>query len=197
MSILQYTLQLPAWVDRFVADSMGKNMLNQQERMQLAIDLAEKNIEYGGGPFGAVVFERDTGRIISPGINLVLQTNNSVMHAEIVALILAQQKVRSFDLSAEGLPEYELVSSTEPCAMCLGAIPWSGIASLVCGARDEDARKIGFDEGAKPEQWRTYFKSRGIQVITDVLRNEATSVMQKYVDQGGIIYNGRSMIPPG
>ena len=197
MSILQYTLQLPAWVDRFVADSMGKNMLNQQERMQLAIDLAEKNIEYGGGPFGAVVFERDTGRIISPGINLVLQTNNSVMHAEIVALILAQQKVRSFDLSAEGLPEYELVSSTEPCAMCLGAIPWSGIASLVCGARDEDARKIGFDEGEKPEQWRTYFKSRGIQVITDVLRNEATYVMQKYVDQGGVIYNGRSMIPPG
>ena len=197
MSILQYTLQLPAWVDRFVADSMGKTMLNQPERMQLAIDLAEKNIEHGGGPFGAVVFEKDTGRIVAPGINLVLQTNNSVMHAEIVALILAQQKVRSFDLSAEGLPEYELVSSTEPCAMCLGAIPWSGIASLVCGARDEDARKIGFDEGEKPEQWRTYFKSRGIQVITDVLRNEATYVMQKYVDQGGVIYNGRSMIPPG
>ncbi len=197
MTILQYTLQLPAWVDRFVADSMGKNMLNQPKRMQLAIDLAEKNIEYGGGPFGAVVFEKDSGKIVTPGINLVLQTNNSVMHAEIVALILAQQKVGSFDLSAEGLPEYELVSSTEPCAMCLGAIPWSGIASLVCGARDEDARKIGFDEGEKPEQWRTYFKSRGIQVITDVLRNEATYVMQKYVDQGGIIYNGRSRMTTG
>lgn len=197
MSILQYTLQLPAWVDRFTADSMGKNMLNQQERMQLAIDLAEKNIKHGGGPFGAVVFEKDSGRIVAPGINLVLQTNNSVMHAEIVAIILAQQKVNFFDLGAEGLPEYQLVSSTEPCAMCLGAIPWSGIASLVCGARDEDARKIGFDEGEKPEEWRTYFKSRGIQVITDVLRNEATSVMQKYIDQGGIIYNGRSRMTTG
>ena len=78
--------------------------------------------------------------------------------------------------------------------MCLGAIPWSGIASLVCGARDEDARKIGFDEGDKPEQWWELFKSRNIQVTRDILRHEATSVMQKYIDQGGIIYNGRSSL---
>ena len=194
MSILQYTLQLPSWVDQFVADSLGRNILIRQERMQLAIDLAEKNIEHGGGPFGAVVFEKDSGKIVTPGINLVLQTNNSVMHAEIVAIVLAQQKVNSFDLGAEELPEYELVSSTEPCAMCLGAIPWSGIASLVCGARDEDARKIGFDEGDKPEQWWELFKSRNIQVTRDILRHEATSVMQKYIDQGGIIYNGRSSL---
>ena len=194
MSILQYTLQLPPWVDQFVADSLGRNILIRQERMQLAIDLAEKNIEHGGGPFGAVVFEKDSGKIVTPGINLVLQTNNSVMHAEIVAIVLAQQKVNSFDLGAEGLPEYELVSSTEPCAMCLGAIPWSGIASLVCGARDEDARKIGFDEGDKPEQWWELFKSRNIQVTHDILRHEATSVMQRYIDQGGIIYNGRSSL---
>ena len=194
MSILQYTLQLPPWVDQFVADSLGRNILIRQERMQLAIDLAEKNIEHGGGPFGAVVFEKDSGKVVTPGINLVLQTINSVMHAEIVAIVLAQQKVNSFDLGAEGLPEYELVSSTEPCAMCLGAIPWSGIASLVCGARDEDARKIGFDEGDKPEQLCEFFKSRNIQVTRDVLRHEATSVMQKYIDQGGIIYNGRSSL---
>jgi len=194
MSILQYTLQLPTWVDQFVEDSLGRNILIQRERMQLAIDLAERNIEHGGGPFGAVVFEKDSGKIVTPGINLVLQTNNSVMHAEIVAIVLAQQKVNSFDLGAEGLPEYELVSSTEPCAMCLGAVPWSGIASLVCGARDEDARKIGFDEGDKPEKWWEFFKSRNIQVTRDVLRHEATSVMRKYIDQGGIIYNGRSSL---
>ena len=196
MGILQYTLQLPAWVDRFMADSMDRNLLTPQERMQLAIDLAEKNIEHDGSPFGAVVFEKDSGKILTPGINLVLQTNNSVMHAEIVAIILAQQKVNSFDLGAEGLPEYELVSSTEPCAMCLGAIPWSGIASLICGARDEDARNIGFDEGDKPDKWWEYFKSRNIQVTRDVLRHEATAVMQSYIDQGGIIYNGRSSLAP-
>jgi tRNA(Arg) A34 adenosine deaminase TadA len=116
------------------------------------------------------------------------------MHSEIVALILAQQKIESFDLGAEGLPEFELVSSTEPCAMCLGAIPWSGIRSLVCGARDEDARKIGFDEGDKPDMWWKSLEQRQIQVTRDVLRHEAAAVMQKYFDQGGIIYNGRGTI---
>jgi tRNA(Arg) A34 adenosine deaminase TadA len=46
-----------------------------------------------------------------------------------------------------------MVVSTEPCALCLGAIPWSGIRRLVCGARDEDARSIGFDEGEKVPYW--------------------------------------------
>ena len=196
MSNLQYTLQLPSWVDQFMSDLIDKKIDNPNERMQVAIDLAKKNIDHGGGPFGAVVFEKDNGKIVTPGINLVLQTNNSVMHAEIVAIILAQQKFNTFDLGAEGLPEYELVSSTEPCAMCLGAIPWSGIASLICGARDEDARNIGFDEGDKPDKWWEYFKSRNIQVTRDVLRHEATAVMQSYIDQGGIIYNGRSSLAP-
>jgi tRNA(Arg) A34 adenosine deaminase TadA len=196
MSLPQYTVQLPDWVDEFVTDVLDKPFLSLEERMQLAISLAEKNIDQGGGPFGALVFEKDSGRIVAPGINLVLQTNNSVMHAEIVAIILAQQKVNTFDLGTEGLPEYELISSTEPCAMCLGAITWSGIASLVCGARDEDARQIGFDEGDKPDKWWEYFKSRNIQVTRDVLRYEATAVMQSYIDQGGIIYNGRSSLAP-
>jgi tRNA(Arg) A34 adenosine deaminase TadA len=129
MRLPQYTVQLPDWVDEFVTDNLDKHFLSPEERMQLAISLAEKNIDQGGGPFGAMVFEKDNGRILAPGINLVLQTNSSVMHAEIVAIILAQQQVNSFDLGTEGLPEYELVTSTEPCAMCLGAVPWSGIAN--------------------------------------------------------------------
>jgi tRNA(Arg) A34 adenosine deaminase TadA len=75
--------------------------------------------------------------------------------------------------------------------MCLGAIPWSGINSLVCGARDEDARNIGFDEGDKPDNWPQKFESRFISVKRDILRDKAKAVMQQYVDSGGIIYNGR------
>jgi tRNA(Arg) A34 adenosine deaminase TadA len=77
--------------------------------------------------------------------------------------------------------------------MCLGAIPWSGISSLVCGASDEDARSIGFDEGDKPENWINKLKARAIDITLDVMRNEAKAVLQKYVDEGGIIYNGKSI----
>ena len=186
------TVQLPEWVNTCIPDSETV-YATVEERMELAIQLAAENIKHDGGPFGAVIFELQTGKLIAPGINLVMQTNCSVVHAEIVAIILAQQMLGNFDLGAEGLPEYELVTSTEPCAMCLGAIPWSGIFSLVCGARDKDAREIGFDEGEKPKHWIGALENRSIKVTRDIFRNKAKAVLQKYVDEGGIIYNGRGV----
>ena len=96
-----------------------------------------------------------------------------------------------FDLGGEGLPPYELVASTEPCAMCFGAIPWSGVRRLVCGAREEDARRIGFDEGPKTSDWVAALEQRGISVARDVYRDEAAAVLRYYVESGGMIYNAR------
>jgi tRNA(Arg) A34 adenosine deaminase TadA len=192
MILPTYSIQLPEWVNTFITGSEPV-FASTEKRMELAIELAAQNIKHEGGPFGAAVFESHTGKLITPGINLVMQTNCSVVHAEIVAIILAQQKVASFDLGAEGLPAYELVTSAEPCAMCLGAIPWSGISSVVCGARDEDARTIGFDEGEKPEQWIKGLEDRGIRVTRDILRDKSRTILQQYVDEGGIIYNGRGI----
>ena len=190
MKFASYTLKLPEWVNAFIPKS--KTVFGTiEERMELVIELAAQNIKHDGGPFGAAIFEEQTGKLIAPGINLVMQTNCSVVHAEIVAIIIAQQMISTFDLNAPGLPEYELVSSTEPCAMCLGAIPWSGIASIVCGARDEDARNIGFDEGEKPKQWIEALEKRSIKVTRDILRDKSKAVLQQYIDEGGIIYNGR------
>ena len=191
MKPVSYTVKLPQWVDDILAGS--ENIYPTiEERMELTISLAANNIINNGSPFGAAIFERNSGRLIAPGINLVLQTNCSVVHAEIVAIMLAQQQVANFDLGAAGLPDYELVSTTEPCAMCLGAIPWSGISSLVCGARDEDARSIGFDEGDKPADWPRNLQSRAISVTRDIHRDKAKAVLQQYVDAGGVIYNGRT-----
>jgi tRNA(Arg) A34 adenosine deaminase TadA len=187
-----YTIQLPESLNTGITESKHV-YASIEERMELAIELAAQNIKHDGGPFGAAVFEQQSGKLIAPGINLVIQTNCSVVHAEIVAIILAQQKIGNFDLGAEGLPAYELVTSTEPCAMCLGALPWSGISSLVCGARDEDARDIGFDEGEKPIQWVDALENRSITVTRDIFRDKAKAIMQQYVDEGGIIYNGRGI----
>ena len=193
MELPSYRLQLPDWVGACIQEP-DKVFHTVEERMELAITLAGNNIKNGGGPFGAAIFEQHSGRLVAPGVNLVLQSNCSVVHAEIVAIMLAQQKVANFDLGAEGLPGYELVTTTEPCAMCLGAIPWSGISSLVFGARDEDARSIGFDEGDKPDNWTQKLQSRSISVTRDILRDKAKAVLQQYIDAGGIIYNGRVQI---
>jgi tRNA(Arg) A34 adenosine deaminase TadA len=75
--------------------------------------------------------------------------------------------------------------------MCLGAFPWSGVRLLVCGAWDEDAAKVGFDEGSKPSDWVGELEDRGISVRREVCREEATSVLRAYAESGGLIYSGR------
>lgn len=161
--------------------------------MRLAIKLAQLNVEHQtGGPFGAAIFELNSGRLIAVGVNLVELSNCSIAHAEMLAIALAQRAVGRYDLGLEEGAAYELVTSTEPCAMCLGAIPWSGVRSVVCGARDQDARRIGFDEGSKPEHWVESLESRGIRVRRDVLREEAQAVLLEYQKRGGLIYNAHS-----
>ncbi len=179
------TLQLPDWVGPFLTRRRALHP-SVEERMRLAIDLAGQNIrEQTGGPFGAAVFG-PAGDLVSVGINLVLSSGLSIWHAEMVALAMAQTELGTHDLSSIGA--FELVSSCEPCAMCLGAIPWTGIRSLVCGARDADARAVGFDEGAKPAGWQAELESRGLRVQTGILAPESLQVLEDYARRGGVIY---------
>ena len=181
-------LRLPQWLRALV--QQGDLALESTEsRMRFAIELARQNIEHRtGGPFGAAVFETASGRVIGVGVNLVEASNCSMAHAEMIAIALAQQTVGQYDLSAAG-GVYELATSMEPCAMCLGAIPWSGLGRVICGAHGEDAAAIGFDEGAKPADWVGELRKRGIEVARDVLRDEARAVLQQYAQAGGLIYN--------
>ena len=189
-------LRLPAWIH----DSLPEADLilsSPEARMDFVLDLARGNVLHQtGGPFAAAVFDGKSGQLIAAGINLVTATGCSIAHAEIVALTLAQQRLSSFSLVGPGLPECELVTSTEPCAMCLGALPWAGIRQLVCGARDEDARIVGFDEGDKPTDWVRCLERRGITVLRDVRRQAARQILVEYANTGGLIYNGRSLADP-
>ncbi len=160
------------------------------DRMRFVIELSRRNVEHRtGGPFGAAVFESESGQMVAAGVNLVLSANCSVLHAEMVALILAQVRLDSYDLSQPELPRYELVSSTDPCVMCLGGVLWSGIERLICGACEEDATAVGFDEGPKPADWPGELCRRGIVVVRGVLRQEAAAVLRDYVESGGEVYN--------
>lgn len=184
-------LELPRWAQS-LARQTGQPFDTVQTRMRLAIELSMRNVEEGtGGPFGAAVFEADTGKLVAVGMNLVEPLRCSLAHAEMLALALAQQAVGHYDLSHGGTT-YDLVTSTEPCAMCLGAIPWSGVRRMICGARGEDACAIGFDEGAKPADWVGELRKRGVEVVQEVLRQEAQAVLRQYAEAGGTIYNPRA-----
>lgn len=190
MSFPSINLTLPSWLGE-ILPSPEQLFHTAESRMALVIELAAANIRQGtGGPFGAAVFDLDSGRLLAPGLNLVTATSCSVAHAELVALMTAQRLVGNFSLAAAGF-NVELTSSTEPCAMCLGALPWAGIKQLSCGARDSDARAIGFDEGDKPPHWPLLLEKRGIRVVRDICRSQAVAVLEQYRRQGGEIYNGK------
>ena len=181
-------LKLPDWIEPFLAGK-EKYYHGKEDKMHLVVDLSRQNImQKTGGPFGAAVFD-SKGHLIAPGVNMVVSSSCSAFHAEIVAISIAQKVLGRYDIGDAGRSCYTLVTSTEPCAMCLGAIPWSGVSKLICGARDKDARDAGFVEGDKPLNWVHAFKLRGIEVERDVLRGEAAAVLHDYAVSGEVIYN--------
>ncbi|MDO8666276.1 MAG: nucleoside deaminase [Gemmatimonadales bacterium] len=182
-------IDYPAWVDGVV--EWDRRYATDEEKMRLAIALSRENVVRDtGGPFGAAIFERDTGRLVAVGMNSVVRLNNCTLHGEMVAFMMAQRRLDSFTLGAPGMPAHELVTSCAPCAMCLGATLWSGVKRVVCGAARDDATELQFEEGPVfPESYR-YLEDRGITIVHEVCRAEAREVIELYRRRSGTIYNG-------
>ena len=182
-------VDLPEWAESF--ESPGQQFSGDVERMQLAVDLARENVtRRTGGPFGAAIFEGDSGRLVAIGVNSVVRLNNCALHAEMVAFMRAQASRRSYSLGVPGMPPHDLFTSCEPCAMCLGAVLWSGVRRVVYAARRDDALRLSFDEGPVFPESFAYLRRRGILIEGGPLREEARQVMEHYRSAGGAIYNG-------
>lgn len=182
------TFHLPDWIDEVV--DRDRPYRTDEERIGLAIALARENVlRETGGPFGAAVFESESGRLVAAGVNVVAPEGISVLHAEITALIAAHQARRSHSLRAPGLPAHDLATSCAPCAMCLGATLWSGVQRLLIAASRDDAVELGFDEGPVFPESYAYLEQRGVRIVHDLQRAEARSVFELYRERGGVIYN--------
>lgn len=179
----------PPWVHDFL--DPARSCPTDQDKMRLAVALARENVLRGtGGPFGAAVFEEPTGALVSAGVNGVVRLNTGTAHAEVVAIMLAHGAVGRHTLRGVPGGPFTLASSCDPCAMCLGAVLWSGASRLLCGAAREDASALGFDEGPVFEASYDHLKSRGVAVVRGLLRGEAQEVLRQYRERGGPIYNG-------
>jgi len=189
---MDFTIALPDWAEKELA-ALPDTLPTIEERMAAVIKFSRLNFENeSGGPFAAGVFERDTGKIIVIGVNRVVPANCSSAHAEIVTLSLAQKILGTFDLGGPNMPPYQLVVNWRPCAMCYGAIPWSGIRSIaIAGSGSELEEITGFDEGPIHPQWKSEFEKRGIEVIDGVLSEQACDVFRAFANSGQLVYNGR------
>lgn len=187
MTSAELHIRLPEWVDTLV--DWERPYRDDIAAMGLAIALAAENVRrQAGGPFAAVITEIPTGRLVAVGVNRVVPLHNSVLHGEVVAIMLAQARVGYHTLAAEHLPPHGLTTSCEPCAMCLGATLWSGVRRLVCGATKSDAEALGYDEGpVLPASYR-HLEGQGIEIVREVRRAEARAVLAAYGSAGGAIY---------
>jgi tRNA(Arg) A34 adenosine deaminase TadA len=181
-------VEYPDWVNDVV--DWTRAYATDEERMRLAIGVARANIERGtGGPFGAAILESESGRVVAVGMNSVVRLHNCTLHGEMVAFMMAQRRLASFTLAGAGMPRHELVTSCEPCAMCVGATLWSGVKRLVCGAAREDATRLNFEEGPVFPESYAYLEERGVAIVRNVLRPEARAVLELYRANKGTIYN--------
>lgn len=140
-----------------------------------------KSVQHGGGPFGAVIVQIDdkTGAVIRSWANHnhVTEWHDPTAHAEVSVIRDAAKQLGVFELGhirqrESKLPQPSewshcvIYSSVEPCPMCLAAIYWSGIETMVFAATKYDAAvhgvnfsdKLIYDEIQLPYAKRQYMR---------------------------------------
>ncbi|MEJ7618499.1 MAG: nucleoside deaminase [Pyrinomonadaceae bacterium] len=189
MEFPEIRINYPAWVEPSI--DPDRRYGSDDEKIQLAIDLSRENVVRDtGGPFGAAIFEAASNRLVAVGVNLVVPLNNCTLHGEMVAIMMAGARLKSWTLAGEQMPRHELFTSCEPCAMCLGATLWSGVKKLVFAATREDALRHDFDEGPVFPESYAYLERRGIEIVRALGREQANEVLDLYEARRGPVYNG-------
>jgi tRNA(Arg) A34 adenosine deaminase TadA len=94
--------------------------------LRQAIALAAKAREDGRHPFGSLIVNEHGETVVAARNNAVRPAGEPTQHAEMLACSQAGKLLQEVDLAG-----CTLYTSTEPCAMCAGAIYWTGIGRVV------------------------------------------------------------------
>lgn len=143
--------------------------------LRFAIQKAKEAREDGNHPFGAILVD-DKGNILLSAKNTVNTEHDATGHAE---TNLMRKASKEYD--REFLRKCTIYTSTEPCAMCSGAIYWTGVSRVVYGLSEADLHKL---TGANPDNMTMRLPCRevfakGQEEVTvrgPLLENEATEV---------------------
>ena len=146
-------------------------MTNHEEFIERTYVLARAAQTNGDHPFGAVLVI--DGGVVLECLNTVNTSGDSTRHPELDILRLA-----ATELSAADLERATLYASTEPCAMCCGAIYWSSISKLVYGCPTEVLGEIAGGSFVVPSRELFSKGQRKIEVIGPVLAEEGAEIHQ-------------------
>jgi guanine deaminase len=135
-----------------------------------------------GGPFGAVVTR--SGVIIGRGHNTVLKEEDPTCHAEINAIRKASRYLKSHSLKG-----CALVTTAEPCPMCLAAAYWAGIRNVYYMAGGSAISAIGFSDEKIYSELKKSAKKRSVRCVRVCgLERETKDLIFRWKQKKGKIY---------
>ncbi len=137
--------------------------------MKIALSEAQKAISEGEMPVGAVVVK--DGEVIATGHNIRNEKHDPTLHAEIVAIRKACERLCDWRLS-----DCDLYVTLEPCVMCSGAIINARMRSVYFGAYDPEYGGAG---GRIDLFSKSYFGSN-TQVYGGIMEDECTSMLKNF-----------------
>ena len=113
------------------------------QHLRTAIEVAQRAREHGNHPFGAILVDKNN-QVLLEAENTVITGSDCTGHAETNLMRLATQHY-----PPEKLAGCTLYTSTEPCAMCAGAIYWGNVGRVVYALSEVGLYEI---VGPSPDQ---------------------------------------------
>jgi tRNA(Arg) A34 adenosine deaminase TadA len=144
-------------------------MTSHEEFIGRVYSLAREARANGDHPFAALLVLN--GAVSLECLNTVNTSADATRHPELDILRLAAIKLAKKDLNRA-----TLYASTEPCAMCCGAIYWSGVSKLVYGCPTEMLGEIAGGSFVVPSRELFSKGKREIEVIGPVLPEEGAEI---------------------
>jgi tRNA(Arg) A34 adenosine deaminase TadA len=162
--------------------SSGKNkhkkdliliMIKHEAYIKRTYQLAKSAQEKGNHPFGALLVIDN--RVVFTAENSVITDNDITKHAELNLVSKVTQEIDS-----EALSQSILYTSTEPCAMCTGAIFWAGIPNIVYGCSTEVLGEIVGCAFVVPCRDLLNYGKRKVNVVGPVLEDQGAVIHRNF-----------------
>ncbi|MGS0648418.1 nucleoside deaminase [Komagataeibacter melomenusus] len=158
--------------------------LDHAHFLRRAFAVAEQARQGGDHPFGCILVDAQGQVVLEQGNGYTAEGGDMTAHAE---RLLATRASKRFPPAV--LASHTLYTSAEPCAMCAGAMYWSGIGRVVFGQSERSLKDMTGNHPENPTldlPCRTVFAAgqRRVEVIGPLLEAEAAALQQAFWKQG-------------
>jgi len=144
-----------------------------EEYITRTYQLAKSAQEKGNQPFGALLVIDN--RVVFTAENSIISDNDITSHAELNLVSMVTQ-----ELDTESLSRSILYTSTEPCAMCTGAIFWAGISNIVYGCSAVMLGEIAGGTFVVPCRDLLKYGKRQISVVGPILEDQGAAIHRNF-----------------